>query len=128
MSPRVITQRRIGIGIVCTIVLWYFSRFTIPLELSGQLVGVLFMLYGCLLASRHLIDGYQYPPHIPASAAAAGAGIALIVTEVTVIGVLSSMRITRIGYIGLAVGGTLAFYAYWVEFPEAHPELDASNS
>jgi hypothetical protein len=112
------------IGCVALTTLWHVFWFAIPLELGGQLVGVLFMFYGCLLAARpHLLDDYEYPWYIPTAAAAAGLGVSLTVTQYAIVGVLSSVWFTRFGYIALFLGGSLAFYAYW-----AHPPLPPRHS
>ena len=120
------TKARLAVSLVgavsLIVALWFISQAAIPLELGGQLVGVLFMFYGCLLGGRHLFwDGYQYPWYIPVSAAAAGVGVTLIVTQFAIAGILSSVRITRIGYVILFTGGTLAFLAYWTD-PKTHAE------
>lgn len=92
--------------------------FSLPLELTGQLVGVELILMSVVLMFRHrYVDGFHYPWQIPWSFFTAGAAVVLIVTEVVVAGILRSFDVTMLGYLTIGLMGLVGFHYFWLIYP-----------
>lgn len=94
----------------------------LPLELTGQLVGIELILIAIILTFRHkYADGFCYPWQFPMSFFIAGAAIVLIVSEIAVSGLLNSFSVTMTGYLLIGALGFVGFHFLWFVYP--HLEL-----
>lgn len=97
--------------------------FPVPLELWGQLVGLELIAIAILLTFRHkYVDGFQYPWQIPFVFFLVGSATVIIVSRVSVVGVIKDIEITFLGYLLLGVAGLLAAHYFWWIYPDSHPD------